>query len=45
MKQTVTIVGVGLIGGSIALSIKKEHNVHVIGLDAKEESLQEALRL
>jgi prephenate dehydrogenase len=45
MKRTVFIVGLGLIGGSIALAIRKEHNVHIRGFDISEEQLRIALSL
>lgn len=45
MKRTVLIVGLGLIGGSIALSIRREHDVHVRGFDISEEQLKMALSL
>ncbi|MFC0470278.1 prephenate dehydrogenase [Halalkalibacter kiskunsagensis] len=45
MKRTVFIVGLGLIGGSIALAIKKEHNVHIRGFDISDEQLKMALSL
>ncbi|WP_059105120.1 prephenate dehydrogenase [Shouchella shacheensis] len=39
MKRRVGIIGIGLIGGSIALSIKREHDVTVIGYDISTEQL------
>ncbi len=45
MKRTVFIIGLGLIGGSIALSIRKEHDVHIRGFDISEEQLKMALSL
>ncbi|MGX7418280.1 prephenate dehydrogenase [Carnobacterium gallinarum] len=39
-KKHVLIVGLGLIGGSIALGIKKQHpTTEIIGLDVQKESL------
>ncbi|GAA3327494.1 hypothetical protein GCM10020331_067640 [Ectobacillus funiculus] len=37
MKQRVLLVGVGLIGGSVALAIKQEHDVTIIGQDVNAE--------
>ncbi|WP_227936200.1 prephenate dehydrogenase [Alkalihalobacillus deserti] len=45
MKRTVFIVGLGLIGGSIALSIRREHDVHIRGFDISKEQLKVALSL
>ena len=45
MKRTVLIVGLGLIGGSIALSIRSEHDVHIRGFDIFEKSLKMAKSL
>src|SRR4051812_45941356 len=44
--MTVTIVGVGLIGGSFALALK-ENNLadHVVGVDNNPSHLQTALKL
>lgn len=42
MKQTVLVVGLGLIGGSIALALQKSPNIRVIGYDANENTLQSA---
>ena len=46
MANTITIIGVGLIGGSLALSLK-EHGIadHVIGIDNNEKHLSKALEL
>ena len=43
MKQ-VAILGVGLIGGSLALSLKQE-DVEITGFDVFEENLNKALEL
>ncbi|HBM3881855.1 TPA: prephenate dehydrogenase [Listeria innocua] len=41
MKGTVVIVGLGLIGGSIALAIKAKHpEAHIIGIDVSYHSLE-----
>lgn len=45
MKRTVFIIGLGLIGGSIALSIRAEHDVHIRGFDISEEQMKMALSL
>lgn len=37
MNGRVFVIGIGLIGGSLALSIKKEHEVSVIGFDINRE--------
>ncbi len=43
--MTVTIIGVGLIGGSMAISLKENGFAdHVIGVDASRNSLDKALR-
>ena len=39
-KKRVLLIGVGLIGGSVALAIKKEHDVDIIGYDIKLENCQ-----
>lgn len=44
MKK-VLLVGLGLIGGSIALAIKKTHNVHVIGCDLNNKEGELGLQL
>ena len=44
MKKIV-IFGVGLIGGSFALALKKANAVHITGIGRSLESLQEALSL
>lgn len=41
MKGTIVIVGLGLIGGSIALAIKAKHpEAHIIGIDVSYHSLE-----
>ena len=42
MKHTVLVVGLGLIGGSIALALQKSPNIRVIGYDANDNTLQSA---
>ena len=44
MKKIV-IFGVGLIGGSFALALKKASATHITGIGRNQESLQEALNL
>lgn len=39
MVKQVAILGIGLIGGSIALGFKRRTNAHVIGYDLSEESI------
>lgn len=41
----VAILGVGLIGGSLALSLKKNQDVHITGFDVVEDNLRMALSL
>ncbi|GIN21096.1 MAG TPA: prephenate dehydrogenase [Bacillus bacterium] len=46
MDKRVLIIGVGLIGGSIALAIKKEHpGAYIIGYDLNEENCRLAERM
>lgn len=46
MKGNVFVVGVGLIGGSIALAIKKQHpNSIIYGYDANKNALEKAITL
>ncbi len=43
--MTISIIGVGLIGGSLAISLKENGFAqHVIGVDAKKENLDKAMR-
>ncbi len=45
MKKLV-VFGVGLIGGSVALALKKaDQNTHIVGVGRSEKSLNEALKL
>lgn len=43
MKTTIAIIGVGLIGGSIALSLRQDPQVSVVGFDVRQECLDKAL--
>ncbi len=46
MIKNVTIIGVGLIGGSFALALKEKNIAkHIIGVDFNEENLAKALEL
>ncbi|MBD8004869.1 prephenate dehydrogenase [Bacillus norwichensis] len=46
MDKKVLIIGVGLIGGSIALAIKKEHpEVHITGYDLNEQNCRLAEKM
>ncbi|MYL19416.1 prephenate dehydrogenase [Halobacillus litoralis] len=44
MKQTVLIVGLGLIGGSIAMNVSRKEDVFVVGMDGDEAALNMALK-
>jgi prephenate dehydrogenase len=44
--MTVTIIGVGLIGGSLAISMRENHLAkHIIGVDQSEQHLKKAMEL
>jgi prephenate dehydrogenase len=44
--KKIVIFGVGLIGGSVALALKKAgHSAHVVGVGRTQASLNEALKL
>lgn len=43
MKQKILIAGLGLIGGSIAKSIKRTNGSYIIGFDKNEEALNYAI--
>ncbi len=45
MKRTAFIIGLGLIGGSIALAIRAEHDVTVLGYDISQQQQKMALSL
>ena len=45
MKREVLMIGLGLIGGSIALGIRKEHDVKMVGFDINEEQVRMAISL
>lgn len=44
MKQKILIVGLGLIGGSIAMNVSKKQDVFVIGMDQDVETVNMALK-
>ncbi|WNC17271.1 prephenate dehydrogenase [Brevibacillus brevis] len=44
-KMTIAIIGVGLIGGSIALSMRRDPAIRVVGYDIRQDSLDKALTL
>lgn len=44
MTIHVTIIGLGLIGGSLGLALKRNRDVHVTGFDNSYETMQEAYR-
>lgn len=39
----ITIVGLGLMGGSLAMALRGFHNAHIIGVNRSEQALREAL--
>ncbi len=46
LVQAVTIIGIGLIGGSFALSLRREgYTSHIVGVDNSEQHLKSALEL
>jgi prephenate dehydrogenase len=45
MRKRVAILGVGLIGGSLALSFKERTNYQVIGFDTHFDTIEEAIHL
>ncbi len=45
MKQTILIIGLGLIGGSLALGLKRNKDVSIIGYDADSHTLRTAKRI
>lgn len=44
-KQNVAVIGLGLIGGSLALELKKRFNWTVFGIDSNSENSKKALEL
>ena len=45
MQQTIFIIGLGLIGGSLALGLKRNKDVTIIGYDANGHTLRTAKRI
>lgn len=45
MRKIVLLVGTGLIGGSIAIAIRREHDVFIYGYDINIEQVEKALSL
>ncbi len=45
MRKKVVLIGTGLIGGSLALAIKKEHDVTITGYDIFQEQVERAKEL
>jgi prephenate dehydrogenase len=43
--EKITIIGLGLLGGSMGLSLKKRLNLSVSGIDTNKEHLKKALKL
>ncbi|WP_134687426.1 prephenate dehydrogenase [Brevibacillus migulae] len=43
MKTTIAVLGVGLIGGSIALALRQDSELRIIGFDVREDFLDKAL--
>lgn len=44
MKTTVSIIGLGLIGGSLGLALKRNPDLHIIGFDRSYATADEAFR-
>ncbi len=44
MKINVSIIGLGLMGGSLGLALKRNQNVHITGFDNSYGAMQEAYR-
>lgn len=45
MKKTIFIIGLGLIGGSLALGLKRKDGLTIVGYDSNENSLVTAKKL
>jgi prephenate dehydrogenase len=43
--KNVVVIGLGLIGGSMALDLKKRLGVHILGIDQNERHVEKALEL
>ena len=44
MKKTVAIIGLGLIGSSLALALKRNEQITIIGFDRSYQTTDEAYR-
>jgi prephenate dehydrogenase len=44
-RRKIFVIGLGLIGGSIALAIRREHDVDVLGYDIDQQQIKMALTL
>jgi prephenate dehydrogenase len=44
MKVKVSIIGLGLIGGSLGLALKRNRDIHITGFDNSYSTMQEAYR-
>lgn len=44
MKVNVSIIGLGLIGGSLGLALKRNRDIHITGFDNSYSTMQEAYR-
>jgi len=42
-RTTIAVIGVGLIGGSIALSLKRDPDIRIVGFDVRQDFLDKAL--
>lgn len=45
MKTTITVIGVGLIGGSIALALREDPHNRIIGFDVRQDYLDKAMTI
>ena len=45
MENKVVVIGLGLIGGSLALEFKRHFNSTIIGLDSSQKNAKKALEI